>query len=63
MTDRFVVRAVVVLLGVVAILCLAIAGALAWAEKGIPDLFVATAGASVGAIGAVLARTSTGPPE
>ena len=61
MTDPFVVRAVVILLGLIALVDLGICGALAWAEKPIGDLFVATLAGAVGAIGAVLSRTSSGP--
>lgn len=58
MTDRFTVRAVVVLLGLIAMLGLSLIGILALDDKGIPEALTAITSAAAGALGALLARTS-----
>jgi energy-converting hydrogenase Eha subunit A len=62
-TDRFTVRAVVVFLGLIAMLGLTAISTLAFGEKVVPDALIATTSASVGALGAVLARTGTGSED
>lgn len=66
MTDRWVIRAVVVILGVVATICVSGGFALAYADKQIPDALIALGSAAVGGVAALLARTGSehsGPIE
>lgn len=62
-TDTFVVRMVVGILGVIAIGALATIAILANRQLGIPDALIAIESASLGAIGGLLAKTSTEPAE
>lgn len=62
-TDTFVVRMVVGILGIIAIGALAAITVLAYRELGIPDALIAIESASLGAIGGLLAKTSTEPAE
>lgn len=55
-------KLVILTLGVVALVCLGGVIYLAARTLGIPDVLVATAGASVGALGSLLVRTSTDKP-
>lgn len=61
MTDRLTVRLVVATLGLVALLTIAGGFWLAHDDKGIPDALIALGSSSVGAIAALLARTSSAP--
>ena len=61
MTDRFVVRAVVVFLGVTVLAGMVIGAVLALDDRAIPDFIIGTTSAGVGALGALLARTSSEP--
>lgn len=63
MNDRFTIRAVVVLLGVIAVFGMALMGWLALEEKDIPAELVAISSASAGALSALLARTSLEGPS
>lgn len=58
-TDSFVVRAVVAFLGLAVLAGMAIGAVLALDERAVPDFIVATTSAAIGALGALLARTST----
>lgn len=60
MTDRLVL-VVVVALASIAVLCLSAVTYLAAQQLGIPDVLVATTGASVGSLGSILAVQRTGP--
>lgn len=55
------IRMVILILGLIALLCVALVGALALQEKGIPDAIIATLSGSVAAIGAVLVRGDLPP--
>lgn len=61
-TDRWVVRAVVVLIGAVTLSSLLTAGYLAGVDKGIPDVFVATTSGGLGALATLLVSTKSAPP-
>lgn len=50
------IRIVILILGIIALACVALVGALALQEKGIPDAIIATLSGAVAAIGAVLVR-------
>ena len=54
-------RLVILFLGAIIIVCAAGIIYLAAAEKGIPDVLVALATGGLGALGAVLAKTSEAP--
>lgn len=56
--DRFTIRGVIVILGLVAVGALLAGSVLAYQGKPIPDFIVATLGAAVGAVGSLLAKTS-----
>lgn len=58
-TDSFVVRCVVVFLGLTVLAGMAIGAVLAIDERAVPDFIVATTSAAIGALGALLSRTST----
>lgn len=58
MTDRFTVRAVVVTLGLIALLGMLLIAGLAYDEKAVPTELVAITSGAAGALGALLARTS-----
>lgn len=60
--DRWTIRAVVVLLGLIAIVSLSVMGWLALDGKEIPEAIVALGSSSAGALSALLARTSIGGP-
>lgn len=62
-TDTFVVRMVVGILGIIAVGALATIAILANRQLGIPDALIAIESASLGAIGGLLAKTSTEPTE
>lgn len=62
-TDTFVVRMVVGILGIIAIGALTTIAVLANRQLGIPDALIAIESASLGAIGGLLAKTSTEPAE
>lgn len=57
MDDRWVIRAVVLFLGLVAVGSLLGGFILAYEEKPIPDFIVGTLGAAVGAVSSLLAKT------
>lgn len=59
MTDRWVVRIVVISLAIVTVLTLAGGFALAFDNKQIPDALIALGSAALGSLGTLLARTST----
>ena len=59
MTDRWVVRIVVISLAIVTVLTLAGGFALAFDGKQIPDALIALGSAALGSLGTLLARTST----
>lgn len=64
MTDRFTVHAVVVFIGIIAIASLAGGWMLASWGKPVPDFLISAASTALGALGALLVRTSstaTGP--
>jgi hypothetical protein len=60
-TDRWTVRIVVVVLGLVALAVVGIFGALSLAEKPIPTELVAIGSGALGALGALLAKTGSEP--
>lgn len=62
MTDRRTVMLVVIFLGTIALVSLALVGLLAYQGKNVPDALVATLSGTTGAVGALLAKTSTEPP-
>lgn len=62
-TDTFVVRMVVGILGIVAVGALGAITVLAYRQVGIPDALIAIESASLGAIGGLLAKTSTEPAD
>lgn len=59
-TDRGTIRIVVVILGVLALACVGGVIALAFMERGIPDVLATVTGLSVGAFVAMLTKTSSG---
>ena len=61
MTDRLVIRMVVVILGVVAIGGLGLVGALSYAGRPIPDALIAITSAALSAVAALLSRTGSEP--
>lgn len=61
MTDRRTIFAVVVVLGLVVLACVAIAGVLAVQEKAIPPELVGFGGTALGAVAGLLAKTSSEP--
>ena len=63
MTDRRTVFTVVVLLGLLALGGLGAGVYLSATHNGVPDFVVATTSASMGALAAVLAKTSTAPEK
>lgn len=63
MTDRRIVTIVVLSLAVLAVLSLAGVIALALLDKTIPDPLSFQAGATIGALSAVLVSTRTQPPD
>ena len=60
--DRWTIRAVVVLLGVIALFSLTVMGWLALDGKDIPEAIVALGSSSAGSLATLLARTSIGGP-
>ncbi len=58
-TDRGTVRLVVILLGVLAVIATAGVLLLATQEKAVPDSLIAIGSATIGALGALLAKTSS----
>lgn len=61
MTDAFVVRAVVVFLGLLAVLVVVGGVVLTFDGKTIPDALIAIGSAAAGSLGTILARTSSEP--
>jgi uncharacterized membrane protein YczE len=61
-TDRWIVRAVVVLLGAVLLLGIGVGAYLAAVEKPLPDFIVAATSGALGALSAVLVSTKSAPP-
>lgn len=61
--DRFAVRTVVVLLGIIAVVGLAFMGMLALSEKAIPDAILAITSSASGGLAALLASTRAAAPE
>lgn len=57
--ERTTVNLVVVFLGLVVLFGMAIGGYLAIDDKGVPDFIVATTSGAIGALGAMLAKTSS----
>lgn len=57
--ERTTVNLVVVFLGLVVLFGMAIGGYLAIDAKGVPDFIVATTSGAIGALGAMLAKTSS----
>lgn len=62
MTDRWTVRMVVVVLGLVALATVLGGIWLTSVDREVPDALVAIGGGAAGAIAALLARTSTSAP-
>lgn len=62
-TDRFTVRAVVVFLGIGMLASLGLGGYLAAVGRTVPDFVISLGSGAIGALGAVLARTSTDEPQ
>lgn len=60
MQDPFVVRAVVCFLGITVLLGVALGGYLALEDRGVPDFVVAVTSGAIGALSALLSRTSSG---
>lgn len=58
-TDRGTVRLVVLVLGLVAVAGIVLIGVLAYQAKAVPDALIALASASLSAVAALLAKTST----
>ena len=56
--ERVTINLVVVFLGLVVLFGMAIGGYLAIDDKGVPDFIVATTSGAIGALGAMLAKTS-----
>lgn len=56
--ERTTINLVVVFLGLVVLFGMAIGGYLAIDDKGVPDFIVATTSGAIGALGAMLAKTS-----
>lgn len=61
--ERTTVNLVVGFLGLVVLFGMGIGGYLAVFDKGVPDFIVATTSAAIGALGAMLAKTSTGAQD
>lgn len=61
LTDAFVVRAVVVSLGLLAVLVVCGGIWLSLVERTIPDALIAIGSAAAGSLGTILARTSSEP--
>lgn len=58
--ERTTINMVVAFLGLVVLFGMAIGGYLAIDAKNVPDFIVATTSGAIGALGAVLAKTSSG---
>lgn len=58
-TDRFTVRLVVGFIGALALLGVVFGGLLSLYGKVVPDFLIGTTSAALGALGALLAKTST----
>ena len=58
--ERTTINMVVAFLGLVVLFGMAIGGYLAIDSKNVPDFIVATTSGAIGALGAVLAKTSSG---
>lgn len=63
MSDQFTIRAVVVFLGLVALAALGLGGALAFAEKPVPDFVIGMGAGALAALGPLLARGGAGSVE
>ncbi len=61
MTDRITIRAVVAILGLVAVSTMIGGFVLAYASKTIPDALIALGSAALGSVGTLLARTQSEP--
>lgn len=61
--DQFVVRLVILFLGLFALTTLLGGIYLAAVGKAIPDALIAMGGTAIGAVGGILSRTSAGPTE
>lgn len=57
MTDRWVIRAVVIIIGLITLTGLVGGIVLAYQEKSVGDFIVATVAGGLGALGALLAKT------
>lgn len=58
-TDRLVIRLVVAFLGALAIIGVVFGGLLSLYERAVPDFLIASTSAAIGALGALLAKTSS----
>lgn len=58
-SERMTINLVVCFLGLVVLFGMAIGGYLAIDDKGVPDFIVATTSGAIGALGAMLAKTSS----
>lgn len=61
MTDRFTVRAVIVFLGIIATAGVVGGFVLASGSKSVPDFIIGITSTAIGALGGILAKTSSEP--